>query len=76
MIELVFINIDEVVVFFLYIEVNIFISVNVLGEGKDVLVNVNVLLGFVLVDDEIDYLFDSFIKLGRNLIDVEFYMFV
>lgn len=53
-----------------------FILVDVLVNGKVVLVEVNFKLGLVLVDDEVEYLFESFIKLGRNLIDVEFYMFV
>ncbi len=75
MTESVFTNTDEAAVLFSHTEANTFTSVNVLGEGKDALVNANVSLGLALADDEIDYLFDSFTKLGRNPTDVELYMF-
>ncbi|MEC7529680.1 MAG: phosphoribosylformylglycinamidine synthase, partial [Pseudomonadota bacterium] len=75
MTESVFTNTDEAAVLFSHTEANTFTSVDVLGEGKDALVNANVSLGLALADDEIDYLFDSFIKLGRNPTDVELYMF-
>ncbi|MEC7359400.1 MAG: phosphoribosylformylglycinamidine synthase, partial [Pseudomonadota bacterium] len=75
MTESVFTNTDEAAVLFSHTEANTFTSVDVLGEGKDALVNANVSLGLALADDEIDYLFDSFTKLGRNPTDVELYMF-
>lgn len=50
-------------------------SVDMLGEGRDALVNANVRLGLALADDEIDYLLESFTRLGRNPNDIELYMF-
>ncbi|PMN95158.1 phosphoribosylformylglycinamidine synthase [Enterovibrio norvegicus] len=50
-------------------------AVDVLGGGRDALVTANVELGLALADDEIDYLVDSFIKLGRNPNDIELMMF-
>ncbi|MDO9268177.1 MAG: hypothetical protein Q7T96_03590, partial [Methylobacter sp.] len=44
-------------------------------HGRDALVNANIELGLALSDDEIDYLTDSFRKLGRNPTDVELMMF-
>ena len=75
MTESVFTNTDDAAVLFAHTEANTFTSVDVLGEGKDALVNANVSLGLALADDEIDYLFESFTKLGRNPTDVELYMF-
>jgi len=75
MTESVFSNTDDAAVLFAHTEANTFTSVDVLGEGKDALINANVSLGLALADDEIDYLFDSFTKLGRNPTDVELYMF-
>ncbi|TMM47078.1 phosphoribosylformylglycinamidine synthase [Colwellia ponticola] len=43
--------------------------------GKAALVNANVDLGLALADDEVNYLFESFTKLGRNPHDIELYMF-
>ena len=75
MTESVFSSTDDAAVLFAHTEANTFTSVDVLGEGKDALTNANVTLGLALADDEIDYLFDSFTKLGRNPTDVELYMF-
>ncbi len=75
MTESVFTNTEDAAVLFAHTEANTFTSVDVLGEGKDALVNANVSLGLALADDEIDYLFDSFTKVGRNPTDVELYMF-
>ena len=75
MTESVFTHTDDAAVLFAHTEANTFTSVDVLGEGKEALVNANVSLGLALADDEIDYLFDSFTKLGRNPTDVELYMF-
>lgn len=52
-----------------------FMSVDILGRGKQALIEANLSLGLALADDEIDYLFDSFTRLGRNPNDVELYMF-
>ncbi|WP_100642183.1 phosphoribosylformylglycinamidine synthase [Alteromonas facilis] len=50
-------------------------SVDILGQGKDALVQANISMGLALADDEIDYLYDSFTQLGRNPNDIELYMF-
>ncbi len=49
--------------------------VDVQQEGKRALENANQQLGLALADDEIDYLFEAFTKLGRNPNDVELMMF-
>lgn len=50
-------------------------SVDILGAGKQALVEANSEMGLALADDEIDYLFESFSKLGRNPNDIELMMF-
>ncbi|GIU46564.1 phosphoribosylformylglycinamidine synthase [Shewanella colwelliana] len=50
-------------------------SVNILGEGKRALEVANVELGLALAPDEIDYLVENFVRLGRNPNDVELMMF-
>ena len=52
-----------------------FSSVDIIGQGKQALVDANQKLGLALADDEVDYLFDNFTALGRNPNDVELYMF-
>src|SRR5690554_3536277 len=50
-------------------------TMDVLGRGRDALVQANSDLGLALADDEIDYLENAFQKLGRNPTDVELMMF-
>ncbi|WP_462150754.1 phosphoribosylformylglycinamidine synthase [Pseudoalteromonas xiamenensis] len=50
-------------------------SVDILSGGRDALAKANVEQGFALADDEIDYLVESFQKLGRNPNDIELFMF-
>jgi phosphoribosylformylglycinamidine synthase len=50
-------------------------TVDILAVGKEALVKANRNLGLALADDEIDYLFDNFIRLERNPTDVELMMF-
>ncbi len=50
-------------------------TVDVLGGGRDALVVADRSLGLALADDEIDYLVQSFVALGRNPSDVELMMF-
>ncbi|MGR9043810.1 MAG: phosphoribosylformylglycinamidine synthase [Gammaproteobacteria bacterium] len=50
-------------------------TVAVIESGREALVAANSDLGLALSDDEIDYLTDSFQKLGRNPTDVELMMF-
>ncbi|MEI8573319.1 phosphoribosylformylglycinamidine synthase [Methylomonas sp. LW13] len=50
-------------------------TVAIIEQGRDALVKANAELGMALSTDEIDYLTDSFIGLGRNPTDVELMMF-
>jgi len=50
-------------------------SVDILGRGRPALEEANQSLGLALADDEIDYLVQSFIDLGRNPNDIELMMF-
>jgi len=52
-----------------------FTTVPVLAGGKQALETANVDLGLALADDEIDYLTQAFIELGRDPSDVELMMF-
>ena len=50
-------------------------SVDILGGGRDALAEANSAMGFALADDEIDYLVEQYVDLGRNPTDVELMMF-
>ncbi|MCB1616571.1 MAG: phosphoribosylformylglycinamidine synthase, partial [Pseudomonadales bacterium] len=50
-------------------------DVDVMQGGRQALEAANTALGLALAEDEIDYLHDSFVKLGRNPTDVELMMF-
>ncbi len=50
-------------------------AVDVLVGGREALVAANNELGLALAEDEIDYLLESFLQLGRNPSDVELMMF-
>jgi phosphoribosylformylglycinamidine synthase, single chain form len=50
-------------------------SVDMLGQGREALMEANLRLGLALAEDEIDYLLEAFTKLGRNPNDIELYMF-
>ncbi len=50
-------------------------TIDLLGGGRDALVEANQSLGLALAADEIDYLVHSFTGLGRNPSDVELMMF-
>lgn len=49
--------------------------IDVLAGGREALVAANTDLGLALADDEIDYLVESFTRLGRNPADIELMMF-
>ncbi|MEW6993003.1 phosphoribosylformylglycinamidine synthase [Colwelliaceae bacterium MEBiC 14330] len=49
--------------------------IDIENGGKAALVNANVELGLALAEDEVNYLFENFTKLGRNPHDIELYMF-
>jgi phosphoribosylformylglycinamidine synthase len=51
------------------------VEVDILGGGHAALERANVEIGLALSDDEIDYLYDSYVKMGRNPTDVELVMF-
>ncbi len=50
-------------------------SVDILGQGRQALVEANAAQGFALSDAEIDYLTEAFNRLGRNPHDIELMMF-
>ena len=50
-------------------------SVDLLGQGRQALVEANQRLGLALAEDEIDYLHEAFTTLKRNPNDIELYMF-
>ena len=50
-------------------------SIDIENGGKNALVQANIELGLALADDEVNYLFENFSKLGRNPHDIELYMF-
>ena len=50
-------------------------TVDILGAGKIALEQANGQMGLALADDEIDYLYESFLQLDRNPNDVELMMF-
>lgn len=52
-----------------------FKSVNILAEGRRALEVANTALGLALAEDEIDYLVENFVRLGRNPHDIELMMF-
>lgn len=75
MVEVILPEFEQAVVLFARTEPAKFTSVNVLGEGKRALEQANVELGLALAPDEIDYLVENFVRLGRNPNDVELMMF-
>ncbi|MDO5542151.1 MAG: phosphoribosylformylglycinamidine synthase [Acinetobacter sp.] len=75
MTESVFNHIDDAAALFVEAEPKPLNSIDILGEGKEALVKANSEFGFALSDEEIDYLTEAFIKLGRNPHDIELMMF-
>ncbi|EPJ52709.1 MAG: phosphoribosylformylglycinamidine synthase [Osedax symbiont Rs2] len=51
------------------------LRIDILGSGRQALVEANTDLGLALAEDEIDYLVEGFIGLNRNPSDVELMMF-
>ena len=51
------------------------VEVDILGGGHAALERANRDIGLALSDDEIDYLYDSYVKMKRNPTDVELVMF-
>ncbi|QJR81794.1 phosphoribosylformylglycinamidine synthase [Alteromonas pelagimontana] len=75
MTESVFSTLSDAAVLFAQKSGSTFASVDILHDGKQALIDANRRLGLALADDEIEYLFTSFSRLGRNPNDVELYMF-
>jgi phosphoribosylformylglycinamidine synthase len=75
MTEQVFSEIDAAVTLFEKSTPNTYTPIDILGMGKEALEEANRSLGLALADDEIDYLYDNFVRLDRNPNDIELYMF-
>lgn len=75
MTESVFNAIEDAAVLFVETAPKPLNSIDILGEGKEALVKANNEFGFALSMDEIDYLTEAFITLGRNPNDIELMMF-
>lgn len=75
MVESVFRDFAEAAQLFRHDTPKPFGCVDVLDGGRVALERANITLGLALADDEIDYLVDSFTRLGRNPSDVELMMF-
>lgn len=50
-------------------------SIDMLGNGRQALQQANQSMGLALAEDEIDYLYESFMRLDRNPNDIELMMF-
>ncbi len=75
MVEMVLSDFDQAEQLFVHEQPRPQTSIDILGGGREALAKANVELGMALAEDEIDYLVDSFIELGRNPVDVELMMF-
>ena len=75
MTETVFNELEQASVLFKQDEPQALSSVDIIAGGKQALVTANKVLGLALADDEIDYLVENFLALGRNPNDIELYMF-
>ncbi|ENM5750936.1 phosphoribosylformylglycinamidine synthase [Vibrio mimicus] len=75
MMEVVFAKLTDAQQLFSVAEPAPMSQVDVLAGGRRALEEANVSLGLALAEDEIDYLVENFIKLGRNPNDIELMMF-
>ncbi len=75
MTESVLLTLDAAQCLFTHVKPQPLSLIDLLGRGRGALVAANVELGLALSDDEIDYLTDSFHRVGRNPTDVELMMF-
>ncbi len=75
MVETVMSGFDQAAELFSHAKPKPMSQVDLLGGGRDALVNANRELGLALAEDEIDYLVASFKELGRNPNDIELMMF-
>ena len=75
MVETIFTHLNDASKLFVRLQPAPQSSVDVLKGGREALAVANQNLGLALAEDEIDYLVESFIELGRNPVDVELMMF-
>jgi len=75
MMESVFSHFSDTDKLFVSAEPGELTAIDIENGGKKALVSANVELGLALADDEVNYLFENFTKLGRNPHDIELYMF-
>jgi len=75
MMESVFNDFDDAVKLFVSSEPGKLTAIDIENGGKNALVQANIELGLALAEDEVNYLFENFSKLGRNPHDIELYMF-
>ncbi|NRB23766.1 phosphoribosylformylglycinamidine synthase [Shewanella sp.] len=75
MVEVILTDFEQAAALFVRTEPAVVKSVDILGEGRSALELANTQLGLALANDEIDYLVENFVKLGRNPNDVELMMF-
>lgn len=75
MVETALTDLDSAEALFSHAEPAPMEQVDILGGGRDALVQANKTLGLALADDEIDYLVENYEKLGRNPNDIELMMF-
>ncbi|OOY43267.1 phosphoribosylformylglycinamidine synthase, partial [Solemya velum gill symbiont] len=75
MTETVLFDLEEASALFVHAKPAPMRTVDVIDGGRDALVTANSEWGLALSEDEIDYLVESFVELGRNPTDVELMMF-
>jgi phosphoribosylformylglycinamidine synthase len=75
MMEAIFTDLNDATALFASAEPGELTSIDIEHGGKNALVRANSELGLALADDEVNYLFENFTKLGRNPHDIELYMF-
>lgn len=75
MVETILPSIDDAKSLFVENSPKPYQTVALIAEGREALVKANTELGLALAEDEIDYLRDSFVELGRDPSDVELMMF-
>ena len=75
MVESVFSQLQDAEVLFQQEQPKPLTKVDIIGGGREALVDANQKLGLALAEDEIDYLVERFVELARNPSDVELMMF-
>ncbi|PLK58950.1 phosphoribosylformylglycinamidine synthase [Candidatus Palibaumannia cicadellinicola] len=75
MIETVFETVEEAQELFAEYQPEPFQLIDILSVGRAALEEANIKLGLALAQETINYLFNTFTSIGRNISDVELYMF-